>query len=146
LKPTASFHAIRIDKEHHNEKICDKILTEIRRGQFVVADYTQQKGGVYFEDGFAMGLGRQVIRCCRVDDLKWGPHFDTRQYPHILWRTYKDLREQLADTHLSLDPALKSGLISQAQVRPGKSRGIRGNHVPHFPGANPQRKTRSGSQ
>jgi nucleoside 2-deoxyribosyltransferase len=89
--------AIRIDKEHHNEKICDKILAEIRRGQFVVADYTQQKRGVYFEDGFAMGLGRQVIRCCRKQDLDKGLHFDTRQYNHIPWETPQDLRTQLAE-------------------------------------------------
>jgi hypothetical protein len=48
---------IRVDKIHHNEKICDKILAEIRRAQFVVADFTGQNQGVYFEAGFAMALG-----------------------------------------------------------------------------------------
>jgi hypothetical protein len=87
--------AERVDKEHHNEKICDKILADIRRCQFMVADYTQHKGGVYFEDGFALGLGRTVIRCCRDDDFNF--HFDTRQYPHIKWNTPADLRRQLAE-------------------------------------------------
>ena len=87
---------IRVDKVQHDEKICDLILAEIRRAQFVVADVTQQKPGVYFEAGFAMGLGRRVIWCCREDE-KDKLHFDTRQYPHLLWTDAVDLRRRLAD-------------------------------------------------
>jgi len=90
--------AIRIDKVHHNEKICDKILAEIRRCQFTVADFTGQNQGVYFEAGFAMGIGREVIRTCRDDEMRAKKlHFDTRQYPHIVWATPKELRERLAE-------------------------------------------------
>ena len=39
---------IRLDRVHYNEKICDKILAEIRLAQFMVADFTFQRGGVYF--------------------------------------------------------------------------------------------------
>jgi nucleoside 2-deoxyribosyltransferase len=87
---------IRLDKIHHNEKICDKILAEIRRAQFVVADFTGQNQGVYFEAGFAMALGREVIRTCRQDDVKL-LHFDTRQYPHVLWKDPADLRQKLTE-------------------------------------------------
>jgi len=87
---------IRIDRVHHNEKICDKIVAEIRTCQFLIADVTLQRAGVYFEAGFAMGLGRQVIWTCRDDDLK-NVHFDTRQYNHIVWKEPGDLRMQLAD-------------------------------------------------
>jgi len=48
---------IRVDREEYNEDICDKIVAEIRTCQFVVADFTMQRPGVYFEAGFAMGLG-----------------------------------------------------------------------------------------
>jgi len=37
--------------------ITDRILSEIRLAQFVVADFTNQNHGVYFEAGFAKGLG-----------------------------------------------------------------------------------------
>jgi hypothetical protein len=87
---------VRIDKKHHNEKICDKIIAEIRNSQFVVADVTMQRAGVYFEAGFAMGLARPVIWTCREDDLK-NVHFDTRQYNHIVWKHPGDLREKLAN-------------------------------------------------
>lgn len=90
------FEPIRIDRVHHNEKICDKILAEIRLAQLVVADFTLQRAGVYFEGGFAMALGRPVIWMCREDDFE-NTHFDTRQYNHIVWSTPDDLRTKLTD-------------------------------------------------
>jgi nucleoside 2-deoxyribosyltransferase len=87
---------VRIDRVHHNEKICDKVVAEIRMCQFLVADVTLQRPGVYFEAGFAMGLGRAVIWSCREDDLK-NVHFDTRQYNHIVWKDPSNLRTQLTD-------------------------------------------------
>ena len=92
----SGFEPLRIDLVHHNEKICDKILAEIRLAQFVVADFTLHRAGVYFEAGFAMGLGRPVIWTCRKDDLQ-NAHFDTRQYNHIEWETPGELRTKLAD-------------------------------------------------
>jgi hypothetical protein len=32
-------------------------MAEIQKSRFVVADYTGQRNGVYFEVGFAVGLG-----------------------------------------------------------------------------------------
>ena len=99
---------IRIDQVPHNNKICDKIIAEIKQSQFVVADVTMQRQGVYFEAGFAMGLGRPVIWLCKEDDKK-NMHFDTRQYNRIIWQSPEDLREKLADriraTILEMSPA-----------------------------------------
>jgi nucleoside 2-deoxyribosyltransferase len=92
----AKYEPLRVDKVHHNEKICDRIVAEIRRSRFVIADVTMQRQGVYFEAGFAMALGLPVIWCCRKDDLN-NVHFDTRQYKHIVWEQPTDLRQQLAD-------------------------------------------------
>jgi hypothetical protein len=88
--------AYRVDRSHHNEKIDDHILAGIRRAQFVVADFTLQRPGVYFEAGFGLALGRIVIWTCRDDDFG-NLHFDTRQYNHIKWSTPEDLRGKLAD-------------------------------------------------
>lgn len=55
---------IILDKEHNND-ICDEIIAEIRRSRFLVADFTGQRGGVYFEAGFAYGLGIPVIWTCQ---------------------------------------------------------------------------------
>lgn len=87
----AGYGAIRIDGVQHNNKIDDEILANIRRAKFVVADFTGHRGGVYFEAGFALGLGRQVIWTVRKDALK-ETHFDNRQYNFLQWKL-----EELAD-------------------------------------------------
>jgi hypothetical protein len=96
VKEDCQMEPVIIDRVHHNEKICDKLIAEIRTAHFLVADVTLQRAGVYFEAGFAMGLGRPVIWTCRQDDLP-NVHFDTRQYSHVVWRDPEDLRTKLAD-------------------------------------------------
>lgn len=80
-----------------NEGITDRILSEITRAQFVIADFTGQRGGVYFEAGFARGLGRDVIWQCRKDEIKL-VHFDIKHLGHVLWETPDDLRTKLAES------------------------------------------------
>jgi hypothetical protein len=94
----AGYEPIRIDKKEHNNKIDDEIVAKIRRSRFVVADFTCEpkkvRGGVYYEAGFAQGLGLPVIWTCRDTSLS-DLHFDTRQYSHIVWKTPVDLLAQL---------------------------------------------------
>lgn len=92
------FIANRVDKSEHNEKICDRIISEIKRSRFIVADFTGQKQGVYYEVGYAQGLGLPVIWTCKkdeIDDKKL--HFDTRQYNYIAWTTVEELKKRLYD-------------------------------------------------
>lgn len=79
----AGYEPLRIDKKDHNEKIDDAIVAEIRAAHFVVADFTGNRGGVYYEAGFAHGLGLPVIFMCRDGDAL---HFDVRQYNCIFWK------------------------------------------------------------
>lgn len=90
------YQASRIDNVHHNDKICDKIESEIKESAFVVADFTGHRGGVYFEAGYAKALHIPVIFTCRDDDFAH-LHFDTRQYNHIKWKSYEDLKTKLED-------------------------------------------------
>ena len=94
----AGYENIRIDRIEHSDKIDDRIISEIRRSKFIVADFTQgisgTRGGVYYEAGFAFGLGIPVIYTCKKDCI-CKVHFDTRQYNHLLWETSEDLREKL---------------------------------------------------
>jgi hypothetical protein len=96
VKEDCKMDPVRMDLVEHNEKICDKMIAEIRTCQFLVSDVTLQRPNVYFEGGFAMGLGRPVIWTCREDDRK-KVQFDTRQYNHIFWKDPKDLRLKLTD-------------------------------------------------
>jgi nucleoside 2-deoxyribosyltransferase len=90
----AGFKPIRIDLKEHNNEIPDEIIAEIRNAQFVVADFTGQRNGVYYEAGFAMGLGRPVIWCCKKEEIAQ-LHFDTNHKNHIAWQTHQELRDKL---------------------------------------------------
>ena len=61
----AGYDPVRIDRVEHVNRIDDEIIARIRRSLFVVADFTGHRGGVYFEAGFALGLGLPVIWTCR---------------------------------------------------------------------------------
>ena len=69
-------------------------MAEIRRSRFVVADYTGQVNGVYFEAGFALGLGLTVIPTCRADEVP-KLHFDIKHLNTLLWSTPAELAEGL---------------------------------------------------
>jgi hypothetical protein len=86
---------VRVDKVEHNGIVTDLIIASIRAAQFVVADVTLQRAGVYFEAGVALGLARTVIWCVRQNDLA-NIHFDTRQFSHVVWESPADLRAKLA--------------------------------------------------
>ncbi|MCY3903538.1 MAG: hypothetical protein OXF76_10285 [Caldilineaceae bacterium] len=85
----AGFNPYRVDQKDFLDKIDDQIIAEIRRSRFLIADMTHgdegARGSVYFEAGFALGLGIPVIYTCR-SDMYDCLHFDTRQYPHIEWK------------------------------------------------------------
>ena len=99
IKPAineAGYKACRVDAELHIDRIDAKIIAEIKNSLFVVADVTEQKRGVYFEAGYAIGRDLPVIWCVRKDDLS-NVHFDTRQYNHVVWESTQELKEKLYD-------------------------------------------------
>ena len=96
LESETGYSMLRIDKSQFNEKICDRILAEIKQSRFLIADVTGHRHGVYFEAGYAMGLGMPVIWTCREDHLQ-DCHFDTRQYNHVVWSNPNELKERLRD-------------------------------------------------
>lgn len=102
------YKPLRIDMQEHNEKICDRIIAAIRRSGLLVADFTGHRGGVYFEAGFAMGLGIPVIWTCRDSDIEQA-HFDTRQYNHIVWKTPEELRKKLVNRIQATCPLDETG-------------------------------------
>lgn len=100
------FTPVRMDVVEHNDRIDDRIMVEIRKCQFMIADVTGNRGGVYFEAGFAKGLGKPVIWTCQKDYFSDpGPHFDTRQFNHIIWEDIPDLKERLKFRILASVPA-----------------------------------------
>ena len=83
-------------------KLDDAIISSIRRSRFLIADFTQGRGGargsVYYEAGFAHGLGKDVIFTCRKDKVN-KLHFDVRQYLCITWEKdrLEDFQRELTE-------------------------------------------------
>jgi hypothetical protein len=90
----AGYKPLRLDNKEYINKIDDEIIAEIRRSRFLVADFTGHRGGVYFEAGFATGLGRPVFWTCKHSEIQ-ELHFDIRQYNCIDWGTVDELRLRL---------------------------------------------------
>jgi hypothetical protein len=97
----AGYRPFRIDKKDYIGGISDEIITEIRRSRFVVVDYTHQVNGIYFEAGFALGLGRTVIPTCRADEIP-KLHFDIRHLNTLSWNEPSDLSTSLTKRIVSV--------------------------------------------
>jgi len=94
----AGYEPLRIDNKEHNNDINDEIIASIRQSKFVIADFTGQRPGVYFEAGYAKGLGLEVIWLCREDHFK-DIHFDNEHYNFIKWNEneFDRLKERLTN-------------------------------------------------
>lgn len=84
----AGYEARRIDEKHHNAKICDEILVDIKNAKFLIADLTGQRVNTYFEAGFALALKIPVIWTCKQSD-KENLGFDISHYNFIFWEEDK---------------------------------------------------------
>lgn len=100
------FKAFRVDNHEHNNDITDEIIAGIKKSRFIIVDLTGYRGGVYYEAGFAKGLGKPVILTCRkdwfdgqLDDngriIKEKVHFDINHLNIIVWENELDLKNRL---------------------------------------------------
>lgn len=94
---SAGYDPIRIDRVEHLNRIDDEILVNIKKSKFLVADFSMNRGGIYFEAGYALGLNIPVIWTVREDKLD-EIHFDNRQYNFLTWQNdnLKDFQMRLA--------------------------------------------------
>ncbi|NQT61939.1 MAG: hypothetical protein HQ556_03175 [Candidatus Marinimicrobia bacterium] len=99
----AGYGAKILHDHPHNNWIADEIMTQIRRSRFMVADVSTHNQGVYFEAGFALGLGIPVIWICTKDEFK-KRHFDTAQINTIKYTEdnlsglIKELKHRIENT------------------------------------------------
>ena len=94
----AGYEPYIANQDSYNGLIMDKVLNEISKAKFVIADLTSLpekdsctgvRGGVYYEAGYAAGLGLQVILTCR-EDVTTRIHFDLKQFLGIFWKETDD--------------------------------------------------------
>jgi len=89
------YNPVLIDEKEHNKQIVPEILYEIQRSRFVVADLSGHRNGVYYEAGYAHGLGKDVILTCKKNYFK-KRHFDVAQISTIVWEDEDDLYNKLS--------------------------------------------------
>lgn len=87
---------ISIDKEEYLGSIMDEVVAKIKKSAFVIAEFTEHKHGVYYEAGYAEGVGIPVIFVVKKDEMKIA-HFDTKHLNHITWETLEELEKKLVN-------------------------------------------------
>lgn len=90
----AGWNGKRSDSDPHSEYIMNQIIGDMRAAPFIVADFTGNNPGVYFEAGWGRGNGKTVIHVCEKDFFH-NIHFDIRQINCIQYTSPDDLETQL---------------------------------------------------
>jgi len=101
IKPAveaAGYNPVWMKSVLTNEDICYRMVAEIRKAQFLVADFTGSVAGVYFEAGLALGAHREVFWTAHADEFENKKiHFDTNHYQHIIWNDHAQLKKDLEE-------------------------------------------------
>ena len=95
IEETSEGYKLSIDK-FLSDRVLSKIAEFNQKAylKFVVVDLTHRNNGAYFEEGYAMGLGKTVIQLCK----KGTPlHFDIAQKNTILWEKEEEIPLRLKD-------------------------------------------------
>lgn len=78
------YDAYVISDFHHNDDIVDKILSEIKRSNFLIVDLTGQKQNAYFEAGYGMAQNKPVILTCLSSEIE-KVSFNLNHFNILLW-------------------------------------------------------------
>jgi len=95
LKESANrcgLQAERVDEPHSNERITDRILESIRKAEYVIVDLTGSRPNVFYEAGYALGIGKTPIYVARAGTAL---EFDLKDYPIIFFKSMKELKDLL---------------------------------------------------
>jgi len=93
----AGYKASIIKDKQYNGQIVPEILYEIRQSDFVIADMTGNRGGVYYEAGYGLGVGKELIITVNENLEDEQPHFDIAQINQIRYSSPEELEQRLYD-------------------------------------------------
>lgn len=96
IKEGLKGYNVRImDEIEHNNQIVPEILHEIKNSKFVVAELSHRNNGAYYEAGYALGLGKEIIHICDSKKFKKNLHFDVSQVNTILYDNINEIPEKI---------------------------------------------------
>lgn len=88
-----SLTAKRVDDVQTNNRITDTIRNLIDASEFVIVDLSDSRPNVFFEAGYAEGIGKTPIYIAKTGtDLQ----FDVKDYPVIFYQNQRALRDGVA--------------------------------------------------
>ena len=83
----------RADEMQYTGSVIEKIHACIQASDAVIAEVSSPNANVYYEIGYAQGLGKPVVLVTR--DIH-GTGFDLRSYNHVTYSSIMDLRQRLS--------------------------------------------------
>ncbi len=106
-----------IDEIIHNHQIMPEMFRLIRESRLLILEISDPNYGAYYEAGYALGLGKEVIICCKEEvftrkyetdeDKKYEkymkPHFDIAQKQILVWKDEEDLIKKLPEWIKAVD-------------------------------------------
>lgn len=89
----------RVTEANAGERILPDILARIERAAFVIVDLTDLRPNVFYELGYADGLGKKAVITAKAGtELP----FDVKDMPTICWSGQRQLRDQLRQRIISV--------------------------------------------
>jgi hypothetical protein len=87
------FHGFKVDDHiDSNQRVMPTILDSIRHSAFIIADVSEPRPNVYYELGYAQGIGKSVITTAYAGTQL---PFDIFDVPTLYWNNQRTLRDEL---------------------------------------------------
>lgn len=107
----AGFSPEYMDEIIHNKQIVPEMFRLIRECRLLILDISEPNYGAYYEAGYALGQGKEVIISCSAEayyrkydseeEKKYErylkPHFDIAQKQILIWNNYEDLTKKITE-------------------------------------------------
>jgi nucleoside 2-deoxyribosyltransferase len=96
------YRCTKVTQANAGERILPDILDRIRRAAFTIVDLTDLRPNVFYELGYADGLGKKVVvTAMKGTELP----FDVKDIPTIMWSGQKQLKEDLRARIMEIMPS-----------------------------------------
>lgn len=92
-----SLKSVRVDELANANAIIDDIKQLIEESEFIILDLTHSNPNVYYELGYADGVGNEGVDILLIAKNDTKLHFDTQHRRVLLYKDAYDLQEKLKE-------------------------------------------------
>jgi hypothetical protein len=134
IKPAcieAGANCERVDEQLFLENILDRIYGEIQKADLIVAEMSGRNPNVFYEIGYAHGIGKQAILLTRnADDIP----FDLKHLPHVVYEG--QIRKLKSELQRTVRWCIKHPESLKAEKRGDANLGVLGRQIINYLTAN----------